>query len=154
MGYNYRPTEITSALGIEQLKKIDNIIEKRGKIVEYYIKNLIKLEEIEIPFKDFSGQSAYHIFPILVANEKIRNLLIKYLNNARIQTSYHYFPIHKFSFYKKLLGRKSLKLPITEEFSRREITLPLYQGMVNKDVDFIINTIKQFFHKYNNGLLR
>lgn len=140
-GYNYRPTEITAALGIEQLKKLDRNNSKRKEIVKLYYKYLSDIHEIQIPFKDFEGRSAYHIFPILARDKNIRNSLIKSLNNAGIQTSYHYYPIHKFTFYKKNFG-EDISLPITEDYCEREITLPLHQGMSEEDVIYITDSIK------------
>jgi dTDP-4-amino-4,6-dideoxygalactose transaminase len=67
LGYNYRTTEIQSALGLVQLKKLDRNNKRRKKLVEIYRRELQGTKEISIPFSRLIGTPSYHLFPILVA---------------------------------------------------------------------------------------
>jgi len=149
LGYNYRTTEIQSALGLAQLKKLDRNNRKRKTLVEAYRKELQEVKGISIPFLQFQGHPSYHLFPILVHNKQkalssiLRDRVMEGLRNFKIQTSVHYPPVHLFSLYRKNFGYKKGMLPKTEEVSRREITLPLHPRMDGKDVKWIAKKVKK-----------
>jgi len=152
LGYNYRTTEIQSALGLVQLKKLDRNNKKRKQLVEAYFKELQGVEGISVPFTRFHGHPSYHLFPILIHTGQdprfeLRNQLMEGLRNVGIQTSVHYPPVHLFSLYRRQFGFKRGMLPKTEEVSRREITLPLHPGMVEKDVRWIAGKVKEVIKK-------
>lgn len=142
IGYNYRITEIQSALGLIQLKKLDSSNRKRRRLVEAYRKALRDVEEISIPFSNLKGSPSYHLFPILLAPSLDRKRVMERLRDVGIQTSIHYPPIHLFSFYRERFGFKEGMFPKTEEVSRREITLPLHPRMEVKDVEWIATKVK------------
>ena len=142
LGYNYRTTEIQSALGLVQLSKLDRNNRKRKRLVELYVNGLQKIEEISIPFFELKGHPSYHLFPILVAPHIDRNRVMVRLKRFGIQTSVHYPPVHLFSFYRKRFGFKRGMLPKTEEVSRREVTLPLHPRMKAEDVKWITEKVR------------
>lgn len=142
LGYNYRTTEIQSALGLVQLKKLDQNNRKRKGLVEIYREGLQEVNEVSIPFSKFEGNPSYHLFPILVAPSINRNRLMERLKDFGIQASVHYPPVHLFSLYRKRFGFREGMLPKTEEVSRREITLPLHPRMKAEDVKWIVKKVK------------
>jgi len=143
LGYNYRTTEIQSALGLVQLKKLDRNNRKRKRLVQLYVNGLQKVEEISIPFSRLKDHPSYHLFPILVAPHIDRNSVMERLKRFGIQTSVHYPPVHLFSFYRKRFSFKRGMLPKTEEVSRREVTLPLHPRMAERDVKWIAEKVKE-----------
>jgi len=149
LGYNYRITEIQSALGLVQLKKLNRNNRKRSGLVEIYRSELQGVKGISIPFLQFKGNPSYHLFPILVdacpgAYTYIqRDRFIEGLRNFRIQASVHYPPVHLFSFYRRKFGFTEGMLPKTEEVSRREITLPLHPRMDAGEVKWIAKKVKE-----------
>lgn len=124
LGYNYRFDKMRSAIGIEQLKKINKNNSRRKELVNYYQKKLKGVSGITIPFMDYPYKSSYHLFPILLDNNINRKKFMLKLKSAGIQTSIHYLPVHKFSYYKNLFGEEHL--PITEEIGKKVVTLPLH----------------------------
>ncbi len=153
LGYNYRTTEIQSALGWVQLKKLDRNNSKRKKLVEVYRKELQEVEGISVPFSKFKGHSSFHLFPILVAPSADRNKVMERLKGFGIQTSVHYPPIHLFSLYRKRFGFEAGFLPRTEEASRREITLPLHPRMGVEDVKWIAKKVKEAMRGWPDGMV-
>ncbi len=143
VGYNYRTTEIQSALGLVQLKKLDRNNRKRKRLVEIYREGLQEVDEISIPFSKFRGNPSYHLFPILVAPRINRNRVMERLKDFGIQTSVHYPPVHLFSLYRNQSGYKKGDLPRTEEVSGRELTLPLHSVMKEEDVKQIVRKVKK-----------
>jgi dTDP-4-amino-4,6-dideoxygalactose transaminase len=142
IGYNYRTTEIQSALGLVQLKKLDRNNRKRKRLVEIYREGLQEVNDVSIPFSKFKGNPSYHLFPILVAPRINRNRMMARLKDFGIQASVHYPPVHLFSFYRRRLGLREGMLPKTEEVSRREVTLPLHPRMKQEDVKWIVKRVK------------
>ncbi len=139
LGYNYRIDEIRSALGLVQLEKLAENNQRRKEISQHYIR-LLENTKIEIPFKNAKGESAYHIFPVLLPERVDRKKFIDAMRESKIQTSIHYPPIHQFTYYRKRYP--NLSLPITEEIARREVTLPLFPGMTDQMIEWVFTAVK------------
>jgi len=137
LGYNYRTTEIQSALGLVQLRKLNRSNQKRRRLVEAYRAELQGARGISIPFLRHAARPSHHLFPILISPANSRDKVMEGLRGHGIQTSIHYPPIHLFSLYRKEFGYREGMLPKTEEVSRREVTLPLHPGMDGDDVRWI-----------------
>jgi dTDP-4-amino-4,6-dideoxygalactose transaminase len=91
-----------------------------------------------VPF-DASWLSAHHLLPIVVPKAADRQSLIDQLREAGIQTTVHYPPVHRLTFYSDLYP--SMALPNTEDFAQRELTLPLHPGMTPADVEHVVNSL-------------
>ncbi|MDA8836276.1 DegT/DnrJ/EryC1/StrS aminotransferase family protein [Candidatus Pelagibacter bacterium] len=145
LGYNYRIDDIRSSIGIEQLKKIDNLNFLRKKVANNYKKLISKVvPSIKIPFKKFiGGKYSYHLFPILLPYNLDRDRLIKFLNDCGVQTSIHYKPIHKLKFYEK----PNFKLKNLDKISDHILSLPIHPKLSLIDQKYIIKNIKYFINK-------
>jgi dTDP-4-amino-4,6-dideoxygalactose transaminase len=152
LGYNYRPTEITSAIGRIQLAKLDRNNAIRSKLVERYRENLADCPGIVIPFIQYSGDSSNHIFPILVEHD-VRGIVREKLHAKGIQTSIHYPPVHQFTQYRNL-SASAVQLPMTERVAAREITLPLHPLLTESDVDAVCRSIRETMNELSGGLGR
>ena len=141
LGYNYRMDDIRAAIGIEQLKKIEEDLRLRAEIRNIYIEQLKEVEDIIIPFADYKYFSSNYIFPIVLKNstferrERIRNQLAE----AGIQTSVHYPAVHRFSIYKEFFTC----LPKTEYVADNLITLPMYSRLTKEQTQLIAQIIKK-----------
>jgi len=148
MGYNYRMTEIQAALGLVQLKKLERNRKRREKLVGIYRRELEAVEGISIPFSQFQGRFAHHLFPVLVSfgpgdrSSHRRDRCMEGLKRFRIQASVHYPPVHLFSLYRRRFSLREGMLPRTEDVSKREITLPLHPRMEEEDVKWIVKRVK------------
>jgi dTDP-4-amino-4,6-dideoxygalactose transaminase len=143
LGFNYRIGEINSALGIVQLSKLSKYNKRREEIVELYKKNLKEVSGIKIPFSKMNAKikSSYHIFPIILDEGIARDKVLHQLREKGIQTSIHYPPIHKFTYHREILG--DIFLNITEKVGMCEITLPLFPGMKDSDVNYVSESVKE-----------
>ena len=149
LGYNYRPTEITAALALSQLKKLNHNNQYRAELTAYYRQLLQHHPDLLIPFPqpNKTGTPAFHIFPVLFPDEKTAKGVRDFLHKQGIQTSHHYRPIPDFTYYKKRFGDQSQDLPITYEYSRRELTLPLHPLLSKEDVACVVQTITEALSK-------
>lgn len=139
LGNNYRIDEIRSALGLVQLGKLAENNARRKAITERYRKGLMGTDAfgIELPFCNAPGIPAHHIFPILLPEGTDRIKFMESMRNAGVQTSIHYPPIHQFTYYRQRYPE--LSLPVTEEVAAREVTLPLYPGLRDDEVDWVLS---------------
>ena len=138
LGYNYRIDEIRSALGIEQLKKLTANNARRKILTERYWQ-VLNGAKVGLPFRGKVGSPSYHIFPMLLPSSIERKAFIDRLRAEGIQTSIHYPPTHSFSYYKSRYG--AISLPKTDDISGRQVTLPLYPGMGEENVDLVADAV-------------
>ena len=147
LGYNYRLNEVSCAMGLSQLKRLDAFIDKRAKIASYYnkrFKNNAYFCPIEIPLH---VRSSHHLYPILL-NQNLwstKERIFKQLHKKNIGVQVHYKPLYKYSYYKKLFGNMALNK--CEEFYKSELSLPCHQDMSFDDAKYVADT---FFEILNN----
>ena len=143
LGYNFRMSNITAALGIAQLRKADKIIEMRRKNVEYLATQLKDIEDVATPktLKDY--YNVYQMFTIRIS-ATIRDDLVKYLADKGVMTKVYFPPIHSTDFYKNKLGYIN-NLPVTEELSSKVLTLPMHPTLTEEEMDYMSDKIKNFF---------
>lgn len=140
-GLNYRIDEMRAALGIVQLEKLPDANRQREVLTKTYIKHLSGVNGLIIPFVDHPNCiPSYHIFPILLPKGFNRLSIINSLKDKGIQTSIHYPIFKEFSAYKD--GDLS-DTPISNEISKRELTLPLYPTMTIDEVKFVTDALKE-----------
>lgn len=144
LGYNYRLTDIQSALGISQLKKLDRFIEKRRQIVSWYKNGLKDLKDIILPTEAPENYSAWHIYVIRTKDSRTRNSLKEYLKNNGIGVNFHYPAVYSHPYYRKN-GYGKIKLINEEVYHDSAITLPLFPTLSKKEVKYICNKIKNFY---------
>ncbi len=134
-GYNYRMDEIRAALGRVQLASLDKNNHKRRELTGDMREALNSFDLISIPFHDWDlDECSCHIFPVLLDSAEARPAFMASLKEAGIQTSIHYPPIHKFSAH---MNSDAIHLPLTEDVTSREVTLPLFPGMTDEQLKVI-----------------
>lgn len=151
LGCNYRIDELRSAIGIVQLQKLRRANSRRKKLFGIYIENIQKTKGLNIPFSDNKSDSSYHIFPALLDKGINRLRFMKHMRKNGIQTSVHYHAVHLFNFYRNKLKYDSAALPLTQEIANREVTLPLYPSMKEKDVINVCKAAGVFLKKRRGG---
>lgn len=150
LGYNWRISAMTAALGISQLKKLDNIINMRIKNSEYLTDQLSKFPFIETPKVPDSGICNYMMYTIRIrAGKKIRDQLHDFMTKKGIQTKVIFEPIHLTEFYRKKFGYKEGLLRRTELISQEVLTLPMFPHLQKQEMDYIIENMSEF-SKINN----
>ncbi|MFQ6055841.1 MAG: DegT/DnrJ/EryC1/StrS family aminotransferase, partial [Methanosarcinales archaeon] len=129
LGHNYRMSEINAALGIEQLKKLDEMNKKRVENAKLLITLLKDIKSLKTQKIEEYAKHVFYIFPTLLDTHISRDDFIEKLRSRNIEAGVHYQPIHLFTLYKKLFGYKGGELPITEKISNQIFTLPMHQNL-------------------------
>lgn len=143
LGYNYRIDEIHSALGREQLKRLDGYNARRSEITSMY-RELLRQQcpEVEVPFENHPGVSAHHIMPVILPKRSNRLHFMEAMKEQGVQTSVHYPPIHLFTSFKAQARGNDL-LTVTEEVASREVTLPLYPTLTDEQVKLVVRSVQK-----------
>lgn len=145
LGYNYRMSDISAALGIAQLNKIDKIVNLRRKNAAYLSKILSNVADVVPPIVLDNYFHVYQMYTILMkSGSKVRDYLLKYLIEKGISSKVYFAPIHLTHFYKNEL-HYNCKLPVTEDTSGKVLTLPMYPSLTIEEMNFIAEEVKSFF---------
>lgn len=145
LGYNYRMDEMSAALGLSQISKLDYMINERKKIAGLYTKHLKPHGLLlQTPQTHKSNNHTWFVYVVKIKDidsEDIRNKIIIDMEKEGVSTKPYLPAIHLFSFYKKRFGYKVGDFPITEEVSKSSIALPFYIGLKDKDIKYITNKL-------------
>ena len=145
LGYNWRMSSITAAMGISQLNKLDKIIKMRQENAIFISSKLSKHSEIRVPAPPSGHEHIYQMYTIQLENEKIRDELHDYLSEKGIFSKVYFSPIHLTPFYKAKFNQKENSLPNTEKISQQVLTLPIYPNMTMEEKNYLVDTVSEFF---------
>ncbi len=139
IGYNYRLDDIRASIGLVQLSRLKKDLNKRRAIRDRYLKRLSRFRKIAIPFRDRKEFVSNYIFPVVLRNsdKEKRDYVRSRLYEKGIQTSIHYPAVHRLAYYEKY----KTSLPVTEYVSDNEITLPMYSGLKNDEIDYVADSL-------------
>ena len=144
IGYNWRMSSMTAALGLSQFDKLDRIIQLRRRHARFYVLKLKKIKEVTLPDEPKDHLHVYQLFTIQLKNNLIRNELQKFLASRGIMTKVFFEPIHLSKFYRKSgFGKKSL--PNTEKISQTVLSLPIFPGLKSEEIRYICDSTQEFF---------
>ena len=144
LGYNWRMSSMTAALGISQLKKIEKLISKRRKNANYLSSKLKKHSEIILPSDYKNHKNVFQLYSIRITGKNLRNNLMKFLKKQGIMSKIFFEPAHLTKFHSKNINKK-ISLPVTEKISQQILTLPMYPGLTKNEMNFICDSIDEFF---------
>lgn len=145
LGYNYRITDIQCALGISQMKKIDDFASIRRRLALKYDQGFLGDPYIKIPYQHPDCLSSYHLYMIQVPKEQRKEIFLR-LQHAGIGVNVHYIPVYKHPYYQKN-GYANIYCKNAEEFYSRAITLPLFVDMSEEQVEYVIEQVKLVVHE-------
>jgi perosamine synthetase len=137
LGFKYHMNDITGAIGLVQLEKLERANERRREIVTYYDYRFADLDWLETPVEKSYTRSAHHLYVVKLDR---RDELIAHLREHRISAGVHYLPNHLYTMYRRF----GADVPVTEKVWRRLVTLPLYPDMSDGDVERVVGAVRNF----------
>ena len=142
LGFNYRLTDISCALGLSQLKKLDSFLYLRRSIAKRYDDFFSKINFIK-PLYTFTNNSAYHLYVIKIDFEKLnidkKEFVLK-MRESNIGLQLHYIPINKQPYYKNL-GFGNEITPVMDEYYKKAISLPIYPNLTHEEQNYVCEKI-------------
>ena len=142
LGYNYRLTDFQCALGLIQLKRLDEFIELRRGIWKYYTNELSEIDGFTVPIERENVRSAWHLY---VAQVERRDELFTYLREKDIGAHAMYIPVHLQPYYQQNFGYKEGDFPKAEAYFEKCLVLPMFPALKDSGTEYIVKTVKDFF---------
>ena len=144
LGYNYRSTDISAVIMLEQLKKLDFINKKRIENASYLSKGLQKIKGLQVPIVKSGRKHVYHQYTIRINGFKLsRDKLAEHLTEKGIGNGVYYpKPLHVLDHY-KVFGYKKGDFPVAEKACDEVLSLPVHPHLTKDQMDLIINTIAE-----------
>ena len=145
LGFNYRLTDIHSALGRSQLRKLDAFVQRRNEIADRYRELLGGLDALELPPAAPNGSvHAYHLFAVRLRDgAAARRRLYDGLREREIFAQVHYLPVHLHPWYQRNQGTTAGLAPIAEEIAASCLSLPCYSTLTDADQDRVVAAIRE-----------
>ena len=148
LGYNYRMTDIPAAIGIEQLKKVDFVLEKKDRIAERYSEAFREDPDISPPFvPEYVDRHSWYMYAVSLREGLDRDRVISDLKSRGIDTRLSFPPIHIQPYYQKRFGYKNDSYPISYKAWKQLIDLPIWVGLTVDDQNYIIENLKNIVKK-------
>lgn len=150
LGYNYRLTDLQCALGLSQLRKLDQWVARRLAIVSRYVEGLADVAELELPATLPDRGPSWHLFAIKLNLDRLRvsrEQIFRALRAENIGVNVHYIPVPWHPYYQRL-GYMKGEWPVAESAYERLISLPLWAGMADEDVRDVIEAVRKVIDAY------
>jgi dTDP-4-amino-4,6-dideoxygalactose transaminase len=144
-GYKYNMTDIAAAIGIHQLRRADELHQKRRKIAALYTRLLEEVEELILPRELPNRIHSWHLYAIRLRLDRLkidRAQIIEQMKERGIGTSVHWMPLHMHPYYREKYGYKPEDFPVAARLYPELITLPLYPDMTEVEVAYVCDALK------------
>jgi perosamine synthetase len=144
LGFNYRLTDIACALGLQQLKKLESNLSRRRQIAARYTAEFHDMPGVLPPQVRDEVNPAWHLYPIRLELSRLaasRDRVFEALRAENIGLSVHYIPVHRHPYYRERFGYKGGEYPIAERAYEQLISLPMFHGMTDDDVEDVVRAV-------------
>jgi UDP-4-amino-4,6-dideoxy-N-acetyl-beta-L-altrosamine transaminase len=147
LGFNYRMTDIAAALGLSQLSKLDEFLKRRRQIADRYL-DLLSDIPIKLPWQLPRTGSSYHLYVIQIELgrvEKTQKQIYRELQKQGINVNIHYIPVYRQPYYERL-GFKQGYCPISEEYYKSALSIPIYPGLLDEEQGRVIQAMREIIN--------
>ena len=152
LGFNYRLTDIACALGLSQLRKLEANLQRRRAIAARYTEMFAALPGIIPPAVRDDVSPAWHLYPVRLDLERLntgRAEIFRALRAENIGVNVHYIHVHLHPYYRERFGYRGGEYPIAEDAYQRLISLPLFHGMTDHDVEDVLQAVRKVITAYS-----
>jgi perosamine synthetase len=146
LGFNYRLTDIACALGLQQLTKLEQNLARRRQIASRYSAAFRNVPGMLPPSVCDDVTPSWHLYPIRLELEKLsvdRDQVVRALRSENIGVNVHYIPVHLHRYYRDRFGYHGGECPVAENAYRRLISLPMFHGMIDDDIEDVIQAVEK-----------
>lgn len=143
LGYNYRMTEMSAALGVSQLKRIETLLAKRERVAQMYTERLSELELVRPPVVRPYVRMSWFVYVVTLAKGLHRDPVMKALEKKGIPSRGYFSPVHLQPYIRELLKIREGMLPVTESVAQRTIALPFHSNLSPAEIDIVVEALKE-----------
>ncbi len=152
LGFNYRLDEMSSALGLAQLERIDELLSKRDEAAQKYNQNLKDVEEVGTQYVAKGVKISWFVYVIRLSTNVDREGIMRDLRADGVESRPYFSPIHLQPFYRERFGYKVGDFPVCEEASRYVLALPFFGNISQAQIDYVCKRLKEAIRKNKKAL--
>lgn len=150
-GYKYNMTDIQSAMGIAQLRKVDWMWQRRQHIAGLYTENFSRIPEVLTPVVKADRESGWHLYVVRLVPDTLtidRNRFIEELKNMGTLASVHFIPLYRHPYYQNTFHYSPQGFKSSEKLYEQSVSLPIYPGMSDEDVEQVVESVAHVVRKF------
>jgi perosamine synthetase len=142
LGFNYRLTDISAAIGVAQLERADEILARRARLAEMYGERLSELEGVVLPYQDRGAERrSWFVYVVQLPEDADREAVIAALAGQGIASKPYLPCIHLLPFYRRRFGFEGGEFPVAERFAERSLGLPFFTSMTERQVERVVGAL-------------
>jgi perosamine synthetase len=146
LGFNYRLPDVTCAIGVEQMRRLDEILRKRSRVAEWYRQRLTDDRRLTLQQISPNVEISWFVFVVRLNDDYTqarRDEIMRKLRERGIGTNNYFTPIHLQPFYREQFSYKPGDFPVTEALSARTVALPFHNHLTEADADYVVTTLRE-----------
>jgi len=143
LGYNYRLDELSAALGVAQLGRIEELLQRRERVARMYNQRLAQIEGVRVPFiAPTTTRMSWFVYVIRLSPGINRDIVIEELGKRGIPSRPYFTPIHLQPFYRQMFGYQVGDFPLTERAAECVLALPFYGHLEEEKLDYVCDNLR------------
>jgi perosamine synthetase len=144
LGFNYRLDDLSCALGVAQLERLDALLAGRARVASLYSEALTDVEGLEPPCPDAGGdRRSWFVYVVRLPHGVDRDEAVRALRERGVDSKPYLPAIHLLSFYRERFGHREGEFPVCEDVARRSLALPLYPELPDGDVERVVQALRE-----------
>ncbi|CUU37339.1 perosamine synthetase [Armatimonadetes bacterium DC] len=147
LGYNYRMDEMSAALGLSQMKRIETFLKKRAQVAAWYDELLKEVPEVRPPMVKPYVRMSWFVYVITLREGIDRDSVMRALESQGVPTRAYFKPVHLQPYVREMLGTGEGQLPVTESVARRTIALPFHNNLTYEQACFVVKALKHALYE-------
>jgi dTDP-4-amino-4,6-dideoxygalactose transaminase len=144
LGYNYRMDEMSAALGLSQMARLENLLQARQQVADWYAAHLAGIDEIEVPpLVESTTRVSWFVYVIRVSEKINRDVFAKLLESKGVPVRPYFSPIHLQPYMREMFGYQQGDYPVTEDLGKRSLAIPFSSSMSEEQVVFVCQALAE-----------
>jgi perosamine synthetase len=143
LGFNYRMDELSAALGVSQIRRLDTFLAKRGLVARMYTERLEAMERVQPPIVRPDVTMSWFVYVVTLARDVDRRAVVGSLAAEGIPTRAYFPPLHLQPYIRERFGTREGMLPVTEDIARRTLALPFHNNLDEAHVQRVTDALRR-----------
>lgn len=143
LGFNYRLDELSAALGLAQIRRLDDIVARRKQVAQWYSDLLRDMDRVTLPMKKPEADVSWFVYVVRFDESISRDGVASFLKQRGIDTRPYFPPIHLQPLFRRLFGYREGDFPNAEKAGRSTLALPFYSCMQYEEVSYVVDALKE-----------
>jgi perosamine synthetase len=150
LGYNYRMDEMSAALGVSQLRRIESFLQSRERVALSYTERLRRFDWVRPPLVRPHVRMSWFVYVVTLADGLNRDEVMRQMEAQGVPARAYFSPVHMQPYIREQFGSSNLRLPVTESVANRTIALPFHNSLTETHVDQVVAALAHAVGRSNS----